>query len=292
MLYIIGHDGTSIPVSFAMVLASAIVVALVAITFYILRSLGVYKLAQNAGIKRPGLAWVPFVWVYTTCKVIGNKKFISSTFEKLAVWIALFLGVTEFLMLAQTFIVYFPVVGNYLMGNDIYLALIVDPELFGAYTNGLKTIWPNFYVLGGANYVDPYKALGIYPEVLLIVMSVLSDVSGVMDLISIFVFVSLYIALYKKYCPQHFMLFSLLSLFFVSEPFIFAIRNKKPVDYMDYVRSRYSRMYGGNPYANNGQGEQQSGRQAPPNPFEEFASKEEQDPGDPFSQFDSNKKDD
>ena len=88
------------------------------------------------------------------------------------------------------------------------------------------------------------------------------------------------------------MLFSILSIFGLFGPFVFAVRNREPIDYMDYVRSRYryyGNPYGGGPY-NNPYGNPPQNQQRPPEtPFSEFAERGEIDPGDPFADFSNDK---
>ena len=95
-------------------------------------------------------------------------------------------------------------------------------------------------------------------------------------------------SLFKKYKPQSYMVYGILSLLVgIFGPLVFSIRKRDPIKYTDYLRSRYNYgPYGnryGNPYAGGGvnpSAPQQGGE----SPFEEFKDKND-DPGDPFDEF-------
>ena len=106
----------------------------------------------------------------------------------------------------------------------------------------------------------------------------------------------MYFALFRKFSPANHVLFAILSAFGLFAPLVFAVRNKKPVDYNTFIRSRMGYGNYGNPYNqgqyNGGQynGGQYNGgyaqNQTPPQePFEDFDKKEE-----PFEDFGSEKK--
>jgi hypothetical protein len=109
-----------------------------------------------------------------------------------------------------------------------------------------------------------------------------------------------YIALFRKFWPQHYVLATVLSVLGLFAPFVFAIRKKNAVNFSEYMRSRYNMYYTpygnpygrppyGNPYGNpyaNPNAEQQT---PPEHPFSEFAERGEANPGDPFEEFSDKK---
>jgi hypothetical protein len=128
----------------------------------------------------------------------------------------------------------------------------------------------------------------------------MSIASTFTDLATIIIEVTLYINLFKRFWPKHFVLASILSIFVgLFAPLVFAIRKKDPVNYIDYLRSRYSYYPYGMPYGNNQYGGPQNRGEngpvhrpdVPDYPFEEFAERGDVDPGEPFGEFSQNDKD-
>lgn len=286
MLSFVVDGSISLDVPAGIVWTGAVLAIAVLIAFYVLRSIGLYALAKRQKIANAFLAWIPLVWMYTACKIIGKIKIFGKTFEKLAVIFCVIFAVAELLTFVQNFMVYFPIVGNYLAGREIVIAGNADflKEGYVAWTDGI------YY--NDANFVNPY---GDSIFTVNKILNVIYYVSMIFDLASIFVVVTVYINLFRKFWPQHYVLASVLSILLgLFAPFVFAIRKKEPVDYMEYIRSRYNyyNPYGpyggpgpygrGNPYGPYGNNVH---AQPPEHPFEEFAEKGEVDPGDPFGEF-------
>ncbi len=266
--------------------------AIVPITFHVLRAIGLYKLAKRKQIKGAFLAWIPSLWIYVVCKLVAENRFFKTTIGKLAVLFTVICAVTDLLMLAMDFLIYFPIVGNYLLGREIH---IIQDGLKTA-TN-MVSIWEGLPVYGIAGqFVNPYSDIFTVQKII----DVLNMAYSIFDLAKMVIVITALIGLFKKYWPQHFVLATVLSLFFgIDGPFIFAIRNKEPVNYMDYLRSRYQGY--GNPYGHYGpQGQQgpfnyydngynahngQSGQNQQDAPFEEFEEKKNKKPDEPFSDF-------
>jgi hypothetical protein len=187
--------------------------------------------------------------------------------------------------------VYFPLVGNFLMGRDIVSASssLYLKQGYTEWTSGI-------YV--GPDFVNPY---GDAHNFFVGLLNVISYISMLFDLVHIFVVITVYINLFKCYWPQHYILAAILSLIGLFAPFVFVIRKKDPVNYMDYVRSRYSNYYGPNgangpygPYGPYGQGPRgpygyYGGGQTPPNrpeePFNDYQDPKDKKPEEPFSDF-------
>ncbi len=263
----------------------------VVLAFYVLRSIGLFVLAKRQNVKHAFLAWIPCVWMYTACKLIGNVKVFGRPFAKLALIFCIIFSVAEVLTLVYQALVYFPLVGNFLAGKEICYAPYIteaDTDFFKNYHQFATN--SGIYVTD--SFVNPY---GVGLITVNRILSVISIISTIVDLASIVIVITVYINLFRKFWPQHYVLASILSVFGVFAPFVFAIRKKDPINYMDYLRSRYNynpygNPYGhygpqGGPYGGNPYGNPHAAPKAPEHPFEEFADKGEVDPGDPFSDF-------
>ncbi len=274
------------------------IILAVVIGFYVLRSIGLYVMAKRAEIKLAFFAFIPILWVYLACKLIGNQRTFGSTFDKLAIIFCLLFGLAETCTLVITFFIYFPIVGNLLEGRTVYLLMLEDMSQANvdAYckTNNLVEWASGLYVSADPmEFVDPYgEAIFVINKIL----SILNPISMLLDLLSLVVMASVYISLFRKYYPQHYMLAGILSLFGLFAPFVFSVRKREPVNYMDYIRERYQRFgYGpyGNPYNNPYNTPYGKNMERPPEtPFKDFAEKGEVDPGNPFAEFYDNDKED
>lgn len=281
------------------VVGIAAVAVLVTAALYALRSIGLFVMAKRAEIAHAFIAWIPLVWIYTACKLIGGKvKLFGKPINKLAIIFCIIYAASGVLNFVYDFLIDFPLVGNYLMGREISVLMLDSSSVdVSEYIIGLKPFWgysDTVYI--GADFVDPYgdAVYGIIDF-----LNVISWVSLPFDLAQIFVVVIVYVNLFKRYLPQHYMLATIVSLLGFFAPFVFAARKREPVNYGDYLRSRYRRYgygpygqqgpYYGNPYGVPPQG--QNGQKPPEHPFSEFADKNEVDPGNPFKEFSDDEKD-
>ena len=112
--------------------------------------------------------------------------------------------------------------------------------------------------------------------------------SSLFGLVSTIITIFMYVNLFRKFWPQHFIIGAILSVVGLFGPLVFIIRKKEPIDYAQYLRSRYHyyNPYGGqygSPYQYGSRPE--NAPTPPPHPFEEFAERGEVDPGEPFKEF-------
>lgn len=273
---------------------TAITLAVI-LAFYALRSIGIYVLAKRQEVKHAFLAFIPCAWVYVACKIIGNLKTFGSTFAKLAWVFMLIFTISEVMTLAYNVIAYYPLVGNLLIGGkEIYIVDDVESFLRSKPT-GYYEYWTGDGIFYDNTFVWPYSPT---QEALVRKISQIIQYSSfVFDIASIIVIVHVYIALFRKFWPQHYILATVLSFFGLFSPFVFAIRNKEPIKYSDYLRERYNGAYGpygpyryyGNPYGANPNA---NTPKPPEHPFSEFAERGEVDPGDPFTEFSDKKQSD
>ena len=261
----------------------------ITIGFYVLRSLGLYVLAKRQGVQHKALAWIPCLWFYVACKLMGDSKFFGYPMKKLVVIFTVIFTVSEIMVFTQNFLVYFPIIGNFLMGREIVIA----PT--GTTVNGFNEFVSGIFV--GADFVNPYGLGGT--QVINTILSVFSYFAFFVDLAVLVITCTVYFGLFRRFWPQHYMLAGLLSIFLgLFAPFVFVIRKKKPINYIEYLRSRYNYNPYANPYGNpynnpnsynNPYNNGQSAPKSPEHPFKEFADKDEIDPGNPFKEFSNDK---
>ena len=263
-------------------IAYVAITSAITIALYVLRSIGLFVMAKRASIKHAFIAWIPCLWMFTACKLIGNKVlFMGKPISKLAVIFCVIFSVSELCVVIFDAITYFPLIGNYLMGRDIYVVMTYETESIKGLT---QYMWvPDFY--HDSSFVNPYGDAVYAIDTFLKIMNY---VSIPFDIANIFVVITVYVNLFKRYLPNHYLLAAIISLLGFFAPFVFAVRKREPMNYIDYLRSRYQHNpYYGNPYANNPQGQR-----PPEHPFSEFAGRGEVDPGDPFNEFKQDEKDD
>ena len=268
----------------------AAIFAAIVLGLFLLRSIGIFKLSKRAGIKSAFMAFIPFVWIFPACKLVKESRFFNTTIGKLAAIFTIACALTEILSFAYEFLIYFPYIGNFLMGRDIYMINNANYV-----TNEYYVLFEGLGLYGKAGeFVNPYTDVYTMQKVL----DGIGYASNILSIAHTVIIVWVYIALFKKYWPQHFVMAAMFSIFGLDGPFIFSIRNKEPINYMDYLRSRYQSY--GNPYGPyGGQGPHgpysyyggnynnpQGGRpNQPEEPFGEFQDEKDKKPDEPFSDF-------
>ena len=233
------------------------------------QGIGLAKMAKKRGMKRRWLAFVPFANILYMGKLAGDCFIFNQRVKRAGLYV----------MLAQ---IVATLVAGCVIASEIYLynaygAPIIDPETFSVHWQGIEGSFSRF-VLGF------YELSNFFFPILQLVYEVLMLV--------------LLLGLYRRYCPKNYVPLGFLALFVPMSRFfvIFAIRNRKEVDYDAYVRARreaymrqqqqyqqqYQQRYGnpyGNPYGSpygNPYGQSTPPRPEPPKepdePFEEFSS--------------------
>ena len=279
MFTFIDVSGTSVSINNAYIWVAVAIAFAIALALYALRSIGVYVMARRKQVKNAWISFLPLVWFYVVCKLIGDAKIFKTTVGKLAVIFCIVFAVSSFLTFAYEFLSYFPLVGNFLAGREIYFASEVVPIGLVEYWVGNSGIYVN-----PNTFVYPYGNGGAYPNHMITFMNVISYVSNVFDIANVVITILVYINLFKAYWPQNFMVGLVLSILGFFPIVIFVLRKKEPVDYREFMRARYNNYYYGS--QNNPNNYNEERKEEPKTPFEEFAEKGEQDPGNPFSEFD------
>ena len=258
----------------------AIVSALaVPIALYVLRSIGIFVLAKKGGLKHAWLAWIPCAWFYVVCKLIKETKIFGSTFGKMALIFTIVFALGQVLLFVNDFLAYFPIVGNILIHKSNVYVVLEETSLLPQNVREYQFV-TGIYV--EHDFVYPYKDLFAVEKT----MTIISYLSIIFDLASLIITISLYINLFRKYWPAHFVLAAVLSVMGLFGVFVFVIRNKQPINYMEYVRSRYANYYGPQgPYGGQGYYGGQSAPSRPDEPFEDFQDAKDKKPEEPFSDF-------
>ena len=265
------------------IIGFAVFVALLYIGFYLLRSFGLYKIAKNRGINKAYLSFIPGVWMFVACKIIGNTNVFGINADKAAVWLTVIFSCAVYLPLISNFLEYFPFAMYYLQGGNIQI--ISDST--------------GTYFATGNDFVNLFDTTAIN-----VIIKIIAYAGIFFRLAEIFILITVYIALFKMYWPEHYILGAVLSFFGLFPIIVFAVRNRNAVDFNEYFRQRYygagNTPYGGNGYgSSDGQNRNYYGaqngnpynNQAENNdPFGEFSNR----PEEPFGEFSdkNDKKDD
>ena len=84
MITIINETGYGYSIEGATLIVPIIIYLCVTIAFYLLRSFGIFVLSKRAGLDKRAMAFIPFVWIFLACKLIGNVQIFGRAFAKLA----------------------------------------------------------------------------------------------------------------------------------------------------------------------------------------------------------------
>ena len=263
-------------VSKGAVILILLLIAAFYITFYVLRSIGIYKLAKGQGVDKAFMAWIPCLWMFTACRIIGKARIFGYSAEKLAVLFTVIFTAAAVVPLVYNFFTYFPYIAYYFEGGTI--------EIINGGIRAVDTTTVQFNNLFDTPAINT-------------IMKILAVLQYLLRIAEIFVTVTVYIALFRKFWPEHYILAAVLSFFGLFPIFAFAIRNRKAVDFNEYIRRRYYGSgytpYGNGYYGGNGQnngderGTPYYGSPSDDNnePFGEFSNR----PEEPFGEFSDGK---
>lgn len=77
----------------AMAGAVSFVILVIAVVFYILKSIGLYALAVNRGLENPWLAWIPIADLYIMGLLVGEMDLFGYHLDNLGLWVpVIFVG--------------------------------------------------------------------------------------------------------------------------------------------------------------------------------------------------------
>ena len=273
--------------TFEQILIYCGIILAITLVFYLLRSFGLYSLAKKNNVANSWLAFIPFFWMYIACKLIKQGNFFNKPFTQLALILAIVFTVAEVVALAIQVISYFP----------LFKYVFIDKNIIYLSVDELSTVtgFREYFEGGGILVEENFIPYGEFLVLMNNILSVLNTVSAILSIAGTIIEVFVYINLFKNYWPQNYTLASILSIFIGLFPvLVFVIRNKKAIDFNEYIRSRYGARYGApyntynpygnpyNPYGQNGGQNQASGSQ---DPYANFK------PEEPFSEFNNDNND-
>ena len=70
-------EGFALEVPIGMILTVLITSLIIPLAFYVLRSIGLYKLAKRKNLKCAFMAFIPCVWIYVACRLVAESKFFE-----------------------------------------------------------------------------------------------------------------------------------------------------------------------------------------------------------------------
>ncbi|MBR6737963.1 MAG: hypothetical protein IKL82_06390 [Clostridia bacterium] len=222
---------------------------------FIFTAIASFQMAKRRGLKNAWLAFIPFAQWALIGKLAGESNVFGKIIKNAGLFVAIFSG------------------SVFLLETIYNLGYYID--LFARFFDVTITFNSAFI----QDFLFTNKYLFIY--------EIISWLVIVIDIIYIFFEVTVVFQIFRRYRPQSATLYAILSIFFefTFGIFLFTVRKNNPVNYQDYMRSRYytnyNRYNGYNPYGTyNGQNANNY------NPQNEKKVKEE----DPFPEF-SNKDD-
>ncbi len=262
MFNIIDATGFGMQVSKGVVVSIILVPLLVRALFYLLRGIGIYVISKRAGVKQAWMGFVPYIWIYPLLKTLSSEKFFGTTFGKIAGLLTVVFALSGIFTLFYSLVEAIPVIGYYLQGGTVSLVLGEAESLF----------------MTGADFVNPLDT-----PFMVIFLKIIGGLSVPLDLVALIIEVFMYVALFKRYWANNYILGTVLSVLGLFWLMVFIIRKKQPKDFNEYLRSRYSNVY--NPYGTNPYGRQQNqNTNYNEDPFKDFSSNE-----DPFAEFEKDK---
>ncbi len=262
----LGNDATLMELSVFGIVISAIVMLAVPIAVYLLRSIGIYKLAKNHGIDKAFLAWIPFAWVYPLCILVKEFLFFGTPYGKIALPICIIFCVYGGLSAIYDFMVYLPLIRYFFLGGEIYLSS--SATAVASVTSEAQSFWLEGTIIYGKN-IQYYGSNLVYK-----LLNKINLIMSLLDLVKVIVLINLYIVLFRKFWPKHYIVAAVMSAFGLFPIFVFVIRNKVAMSFEQYVNSMKTNS-SNNTYRETSEPK----RSKKDDPFSEFGD------DDPFSDF-------
>lgn len=229
---------------------SSITSLIMMIVGYVFKGIAVYAMAKRENLKNKWFAWIPFLNYVLIGKLIGKAVVWGVEIKNLGLWVCL-TSFFNFLM-------------NALLNAGFYVTLLNE-------------------MMNGSAII---KAANPFIEEWLnqsgVLWTVCFYLNSAVNLVYIFMYVSLVFLVFRQYKPERSLLFSILSIFVecLFGIFLFTVRNNEKVNYNDYLRSRANnynynnyRRYDGNGYNNrNDYTVYRGGSDGDDDPFPEFSN--------------------
>ncbi len=192
------------------------------IAFFVFKAVAIRTLAKNKGLDKLYLAWIPFLNYILLGKVVGTCFLFRKKIKNIGVLVAIFTFIS--------FVVYTLLNLGYYINEAGYLFLGIE--------NITKSITGSSFVYNWLNgqglfYMISYYAYGYVVSIPEIILKT-----------------TLIVFVFRKYVPERAFLFIILSMLlevFLQIPalgiFLFIIRNRKPMSYDDFLRTRIRTDY-------------------------------------------------
>ena len=259
-IQILLEDGTIGTLSFTQLFITAGIMLAVMLALYVLMGVGLMTMAKRREMKNSYLAFIPFARYYLVGKLIGKSRLFGKPIKNIGVLAVVTSACTFGLMAIYYIASYLPIILAVFQGATVVIESTVEGTFYSGFSFSSEAIKKAFNIT----------------------ISVSSILHTILDLVNFFVMLEIYSELFKKYAPERYFLFAFIAILTgCGGIIVFALRNKKAIDYNEYIKERFMKMRGD--YLN-------TSRPNPPDdPFREFAKKGDYDPGDPFQEFSNSK---
>ena len=261
----LGNEVTLNEISIAGFIISLIILIAAPVALYLLRSIGIYKLAKNHGIDKAFMAWIPFAWIYPLCLLVKEYTFFGTPYGNIALIVCTIFCVYGGLSFLYKFFVYLPLILYFFSGGAIYLASGL--EIAQSLVPDVQSYW-----LEGIIFVSNIQYYGNSVRIVAKLLTMINTIISLLDIVQFVVLINIYIVLFRKFWPKHYIVASVMSAFGLFNIFIFIIRNRVALSFEQYVRTMNSGM-------NNGRYKTPTHTSKKDEPFAEFGD------DDPFSDF-------
>ena len=220
----------------------------------VMGGLGLYVMAERAGVKHSWLGFLPFANTYYAGKVAGETSFFGRTIRRSGLYA----------MIAE--IVYCALEVCALITR----ILLCNPAYYETtYTGNVQTVALDIsripvsmqWMVNGSTW---FMALAL-----------------AVNLVMLLFLCIVYTGLFRKYCPGRAFILTVISILLPIRAFVlFAIRNKKPMNFEEYLQSRFEQ-------AMRSAGIDMEDMVPPSNPFSDFSNgtKSDDSSSSPFEEF-------
>lgn len=213
---------------FRLNLICVIVAAALFIVGTVFGGIGLMTMAKNRGVKHGWLGFIPFANTYYAEKFAGECTVFGKKIKHVGLWC----------MLAE--ILY---VGLSVFSLVVNLILIKNPAYYIEHT--IEESNYTYFAFDSGRITGSMRTLALAGDVM-------SIISSVWWLVTLFFFCALFFGLFRKYYARSPFLMTFLCVVLPCRGFVlFAVRNNTPIDYNEYIRKRmaeerrrYEEQYG------------------------------------------------
>lgn len=199
------------------------------LSLFAMQAVALYTIAKNNGYKNRWMAFVPFLNTY----YIGVLAKKNNTFNTKTKYFSLALAIVE--VISAVVGILYAVAVIQLFSTD-YLTAVPEPVYNSAHEI-IATVFSGKYEVSDQLPQSLYWALWVFENANKYLFTVL-------DLIYIVLSVFVLSAFFRSYSPRNYMIFTIISVILpVKGLFMLCVKNKKEVNYVDYVKEMQKRRY-------------------------------------------------